>query len=439
LSLRDVVLAIIILVAGVYALRRAWAGVLFWTWISVMSPHRYTWGFLYSAPVAVFAGGIALLGLVFTKERRSPFIGTPVIIFALFIAWMTLSWLMGHDVSGDYFQWNKCIKIYLMIFVTIALLQTKEHIIAFAWVLIGSLAILGAKGGFFTLATLGNFRVWGPPGSFIEDNNEFALALIMTIPLVYFLRLQVTRKVWRHVLSAVMLLCAVSALGSYSRGAMIAIAAMGGVFWWRSPKKGEAAVFILLIAIVMIPMLPEQWWGRMNTISEYQTDGSAMGRINAWGVAWGVALHNFFGGGMSYQHLDYYLLYAKYDHIVRAAHSIYFQILGNHGFIGLFLFLLLWITTYREAGWLRKNARNESHTLWAAQLGAMAQVSLVGYAAGGAFLSLGYFDLPYNIMALVVMTKKWFVSQAESNQNPKFNEQPYLKERGIRPGEIKKL
>lgn len=416
MSLRDIVLAIIILVAAVYALRRAWAGVLFWTWISVMSPHRYTWGFLYSAPVAAFAGGIALLGLVFTKERRSPFIGTPVIIFALFIAWMTLSWLMGRDVSGDYFQWNKCIKIYLMVFVTIALLQTKEHIVLFAWVVFGSLALLGVKGGIFTITSLGGSRVWGPPGSFIEGNNEFALALIMVIPLVYFLQLQVTRNIWRHVLSAAILLCAVAALGSYSRGALLAIAAMGAIFWWRSPKKLEAAIFISIIAIAMVPLFPEQWWARMDTISEYQADGSAMGRINAWGVAWEVAKHKFFGSGMSYQHADYFFLYGKYETIVRAAHSIYFQILGNHGFIGLFLFVVLWLVTYREAGWLRKNARNEPNTLWAAQLGAMAQVSLVGYAVGGAFLSLGYYDLPYNIMALVVMAKKWVVSKAWLNE-----------------------
>lgn len=413
MSLRDIVLGIVILVAGLYALRRAWTGVLLWTWISVMNPHRYAWGALVNAPVAAFAGGIALLGLVFTKERRSPFIGAPVTIFALFVIWMTLSWLMGRDVSGDYFQWNKSIKIYLMIFVTLALLQTKEQIMAFAWVLVGSLAILGAKGGFFTFVTFGNHRVWGPPGSFIEDNNEFALALIMTIPLIYFLQLQIANKIWRNGLSIVMLLCAVAALGTYSRGGLIAIAAMSVVLWWRSPKKGEVAILILIIAVAMMPMLPEQWWARMDSISDYQTDESAMGRFNAWGVAWEVAKHHLFGAGMSYQHPEYFFLYGKHETIVRAAHSIYFQILGNHGFIGLFLFLTLWIITYREAGWLRKNANISPDTLWAAQLGAMAQVSLVGYAVGGAFLSLSYYDLPYNIMVLVVMAKKWVTSHTE--------------------------
>src|SRR5690606_40380642 len=112
-------------------------------------------------------------------------------------------------------------------------------------------------------------------------------------------------------------------------------------------------------------------------------------------------------------HPEYFFLYGKHETIVRAAHSIYFQILGNHGFIGLFLFLTLWIITYREAGWLRKNANISPDTLWAAQLGAMAQVSLVGYAVGGAFLSLSYYDLPYNIMVLVVMAKKWVTSHTE--------------------------
>ncbi len=416
MPLRDIVIAVIVLGVGLHALRRAWIGVLLWTWVSTMNPHRYTWGILSTAPVAAFAAGVTLLGLVLTKERRSPFIGLPVVIFAFFVGWMTLSWLMSRDVSEDYWTWSRSAKIYLMIFVTLALIYTKEHIMAFAWVLIGSLAILGAKGGFFTLITLGNHRVWGPPDSFIEGNNEFALALIMIIPLVYFLQLQVTRKVWRHALSMVMLLCAASAFGSYSRGALIAIVAMGAVFWWRSPKKGEVAIFILLVAIAMVPMFPEQWWARMDTISDYQEDGSAMGRINAWGVAWEVAKHKFFGSGMSYQYPEYFILYGEYEAIVRAAHSIYFQILGNHGFIGLFLFLLLWITTYRDAGWLMKNARSEPHTLWAAQLGAMAQVSLVGYAVGGAFLSLGYYDLPYNIMALVVMSKKWVTSKAWQNE-----------------------
>ena len=149
-------------------------------------------------------------------------------------------------------------------------------------------------------------------------------------------------------------------------------------------------------------MMPEHWWARMDTISEYQEDGSAMGRINAWGVAFEVAKRNPFGGGMSYQHESFFSLYGKYETIPRAAHSIYFQVLGNHGFMGLFLFLGIWFHTYSIAGWLRRQCAHNETTRWASQMGGMIQVSLVGYAVGGAFLSLSYFDLPYNMMVLAV-------------------------------------
>ena len=311
------------------------------------------------------------------------------------------------DTSGDYEQWNKVMKIYLMTFVAVMLVINKMQIMAFAWVTVGSLAVLGAKGGLFTVLTGGNYRVWGPPGSFINGNNEFALALIMTIPLMHFLQLQAKAAWMKHGLSAAMLLSAAAAVGTHSRGALLALAAMSATFWWRSSRKGVIGGVLLLGVLFALPMMPEHWWDRMSTISDYQEDGSAMGRINAWGVAYEVAKDNFFGGGMSYQHEVLFILYGTYETVVRAAHSIYFQVLGNHGFGGLFLFLAIWFSVYRIAGWLRKNARQQPEAQWAADLGAMVQVSLIGYAVGGAFLSLSYFDLPYNMMVLAVAAQVW--------------------------------
>ena len=405
--MRDLLVISIVLIAAVMALKRPWIGVMLWTWLSIMNPHRFTYGFAYSAPLAAIAAASALLGLLFTRERQSPLKGTPVWIFTAFAVWITLSWQFGVDPSGDYQLWDKVIKVYLMTFVALALLENKHHIIAFTWVTVGSLAILGAKGGFFTVTTGGNYQVWGPPGSFIAGNNEFALAMIIIIPLLHFLQLQVQNKWIRHGLSATMLLCVASAIGSYSRGALLGLIAMGALFWWRSQRKGMMGMLILIVMLALVPMMPEHWWIRMETIENYQEDASAMGRINAWIVAWEVAKTHFFGAGMSYQHPEFFYAYGTYETKARAAHSIYFQILGNHGFIGLGLFIFIWVSTYRTAAWLRKHARDIPQAKWAAELGGMTQVSLVGYAAGGAFLSLAYFDLPYNMMVIAVLARKW--------------------------------
>ncbi|MBK7674450.1 MAG: putative O-glycosylation ligase, exosortase A system-associated [Candidatus Accumulibacter sp.] len=415
--MRDVLLVSIVIAMALMALKRPWVGVVLWVWLSLMNPHRYAYGFASNAPLAAIAVAATITGLLVTKERQSPFRSLPAGILAAFALWMTISWLMGIDPAGDYLQWSKVMKIYFMTFVALALLKTKHQIMAFAWVVAGSLAILGAKGGLFTILNGGNYRVWGPPGSFIEDNNEFALALIATIPLVHFLQLQCSRTWLKHLLSIVIILCAASALGSHSRGGMLAIACMGAVFWWRSSRKGLATLMILVMAVGVLPMMPEAWWNRMDTIATYEEDGSAMGRITAWRVALEVAKHYFFGGGMYYQHQFLFLTYAGSANAL-AAHSIYFQVLGNHGFVGLLIYLALCFTTYRCAGWLRTNAGNIPEAKWAAQLGGMIQVSLAGYAVGGAFLSLAYFDLPYYLMVVAVSTRQWVEKRAWEHELP---------------------
>ena len=50
---------------------------------------------------------------------------------------------------------------------------------------------------------------------------------------------------------------------------------------------------------------------------------------------------------------------------------------------------------------------DDPETKWCKDLGTMCQVALAGYAVGGAFLTLAYFDLPYNIMLVVVLTRAW--------------------------------
>lgn len=416
--MRDILIICIFIPWAILALKRPWLGVMLWTWLSMMNPHRLAWGFAYDAPLAAVAAVVTLIGMAGTKERQSPFKGSPVAIFLVFALWITASWLMGVDVEGTYLQWNKVMKVFFMLFVSLALLQNKHHIMAFVWVAVGSLAILGAKGGVFTLLHGGSFRVYGPPGTFIEDNNEFALALIMIIPLLHFLQLQLESKWLKHGVSCAMLLCAASALGSHSRGGLLAFAAMGCIFWWRSRRKLPMAILIAIVLLAILPIMPEEWWDRMSSISEYQDDASAQGRLYAWRVAWQVAIHHFFGGGMMYQNPLLFTLYGNGEGTVIAAHSIYFQILGNHGFIGLFLFLLLWFSTYYYASWLRRNAVAFPQARWAADLGAMVQVGLVGFAVGGAFLSLAYFDLTYNMMAMVVLAKKWVETRGWEREPP---------------------
>lgn len=410
--MRDVALIIVVLIAAGAALRRPWIGVLLWTWLSLMNPHRYTWGFAHDAPLAAIAAVATLVGLLITRDRGSPFKGAPVVWLALLMVWITLSWWFGLDREADYAQWDKVMKIDLMVLVALALLYSKQHILAFAWVVTMSLAILGMKGGFFTIINAGNQRVWGPPGSFIADNNQFALAIVMTIPLLRFLQLQLEQGWKRHAMTAAMVLCAASALGSHSRGALLAISAMALVLWWRGRNRFVGFVAIASIGAALVAFMPEHWEERMSTIGTYQEDRSAMLRISAWWTAWGIAKDYPLGVGFNADRPELFALYSPTPDLTTGPHSIYFQILGNHGFAGLFLFLGMLVTTMYQAGRLRTEAARIPQAQWCEQLASMCQVSLVGYMVGGAFLSLAYFDLPYNVMVMVVLARVWVRRQA---------------------------
>lgn len=399
------------------ALVHTWIGVLLWTWVSLMTPHRLAFGFMATAPLAAVAGGVTLLSLIITRDKlRMPW-APPVVALFLFVAWMCVTTIFAIDPTGSLTQLNKIFKIQLMTAVGLLAFHERRHIELFIWVNVASIGYFGTKGGLFTLLTGGVHRVWGPDGGFIADNNALAVAVVMIIPLMNYLRLVATNRWVRLGLLVGMLLCAASVLGSQSRGALLAICAMGAVFWYRSNRKAMVGVLIVIVAAALLAFMPDTWTERMETITEHEQDRSASIRLLAWRTAINVANHRPTGGGFEMYQRYITVMYGPPELTgAPAAHSIYFSVLGEHGYIGLFLFLMVWWLTFRVAGSIRKQARDQADLAWIYHLAGMCQVTLVGYLSGGAFLSLAYFDLPYNILIVLVVAQHWLGQRAKTTR-----------------------
>ncbi|MBK8578746.1 MAG: putative O-glycosylation ligase, exosortase A system-associated [Candidatus Accumulibacter sp.] len=240
--MRDLLVVGIVLIGSLYALRYPWFGIMLWTWVSLMNPHALAYGFARDFPVAAIVAIATLIGVLTTKERQNPFAQSPAVWLLLFMGWICITYPFSYNVEGSTEMFSKVMKVDLMILVALTLLKTRRHIEFFVWVVVCSLGFYGVKGGIFTIMTGGNYRVWGP-GGFIGGNNEIALALIVVIPLMRYLQLQATNRWVRHGFTAAMLLSAAAALGSHSRGALLAIAAMAVYLWLKSPKKWGLACF----------------------------------------------------------------------------------------------------------------------------------------------------------------------------------------------------
>lgn len=417
--MRDILVTAIITVGLIMALRRPYIAALLWVWIGLMNPHRLGWGFAYSFPFAMIAAIVLIISMAINPEKIRWPTGATVFLLILLVAWMGVTTLGAIIYDGSMIKYVATLKVLLMTLVVAAVVRTREEILGLVLVTVGSIAFFGVKGGLFTVMTGGVNRVWGPPSSVIEGNNELAVALVITIPLLYYLAHQVplirqlrpmgwvSEKWMRRGFYAAIPLCMIAALGSYSRGALLALVAMSTMFWWRSKSKWAVAVLILIVLAVALYFMPEAWLGRMNTLSTYAEDSSAMGRINAWTMAINIANDRLLGAGFETASPVIYLRYAPNPNFVIVAHSIYFQILGEHGYVGLLLYLGFWFMTYCLAGKVIKLAAGKDGLQWAHMLGSMAKVSLVGFAVGGAFLSIAYWDMPFYIMVILVCTERW--------------------------------
>lgn len=412
--MRDISITAILATLILMSLGRPDIGVLTWTWVSMMNPHRLTYGFAYSLPFAMMIAIATAIGLLFYKGRKQiPFV-TPVVFLLLFDLWMVVTHFTGFHPELVEGKAIELMKIQLMIFVAIWVLHTHKHINLFVGVVTFSIGFYGIKGGIFTIAKGGSHRVWGPEMSALEGNNEIALAIIMTIPLLYYFFIVAQNKWVKRGLIMAMILCAASALGSQSRGALLALVAMGLVLWSRSQKKLVSGIIMVLLGGVLIAAMPSTWGDRMGTMKTYEEDLSAMQRIDVWRMTWNLALHNpITGGGMGIYTND---VNAEYNPSpiggLRNAHSIYFSVLGEHGFVGLFLFLGVWVSVWMSCAKIKRITRQVGELQWAFWLASLVQVSLVGYLAGGSFLYLAYADLPYNLLIISVILHKHLMNRA---------------------------
>jgi probable O-glycosylation ligase (exosortase A-associated) len=197
----------------------------------------------------------------------------------------------------------------------------------------------------------------------------------------------------------------VSILGSQSRGALLALVAMLGVLWIRSPGKLMTGTLGVIALVVALMFMPADWIERMRDIPDFQNDLSALGRLNAWRFALNLAAdHPILGGGIHTFTPELFMIYAPDPTRFHDAHSIFFEVLAEQGYVGLVLFLVMGLLTLVMASRTIGLAKRREDLRWAVYLAGMLQVSIVGYVVGGTFLGLAYFDLPYSLLALVVAT-----------------------------------
>ncbi|TCH96294.1 putative O-glycosylation ligase, exosortase A system-associated [Roseococcus sp. SYP-B2431] len=416
--MRDLVFVAVMLGLLPLAVYRPFVGVLLWCWISFMNPHRLVYGFAMELPWAVAVFAATFTGAILSGELRRPRVDALTFLLLALLVCITVTSVTALGVPADVWAKHDAVmKVILGLLLTSALLTERRRVHALVWAMVIAIGYYGVRGGIFAIATGGNYRVWGPPQTMITDNNHLAAAMLVTLPLMNYLRLQSQHRVVRNGLAVAMALTLLAAVGSYSRGALLGLCAVAALMWWRSHAKVLSAAVLAVVLTGAITFMPPQWMDRMHTLGEYQADGSATGRLELWGISWKLALDRpLLGTGFTGPYTREVVDRVAPGGPARAVHSIWFELLSEQGFVTFAVWLAMTLTGAYWSQRLIRSTRGRPELAWAHDLGRMSQASLVAYVVSGTFLSLSYWDFYWTL--LVVIGATWSIARRAEQPAP---------------------
>lgn len=254
--------------------------------------------------------------------------------------------------------------------------------------------------------------------TFLGDGNDFSLSVVVVIPLCIYLIMR-AKSFWvRMVWIAALPILIFAVIGTQSRGASIAMACVFLFLWWKGRQKAIGFALLLSVGVAVLSYAPEAYFERIHTLSNYQEEGSAMGRIMAWKTSLRMAAeYPLLGVGAGHFAVKLGTEFRPPEFGLRnmpwlTAHSMYFLILGELGIPGITFLLAMLIGNYLINNRLMREARDRQSEL--VKLFMMLNASLIAFSVGGAFLSVAYY--PHLYVLAGMCTAAYFIHKREMTE-----------------------
>jgi probable O-glycosylation ligase (exosortase A-associated) len=413
-----------------FSLKRPFIALSLWFWTSTFNINALVYSFAASITFVKLFMGTTVISLIKAKEKTILKINSTSALLILFYIVATLSNIGAiGDIDVAWERWTVYSKILLFYFFAIKIISKKIHIDLLIWVLIISVGAMASKEGVKFIISGGSHRIGGVVG-ITGDNNFFGVMIVTVIPLAVYLISQTKDKVLKMGLALVIFFMIMGLFATYSRGGFLGLMVCGIFFWKSSNKK---MVWILLFSVIIYSLnnfMPEEWLSRMHSTENADADNSFMERIMAWKIGTLVAMDNILGGGFDCViNKKIWMMYSlKFDRLdfipspmppigmAFATHSMYFQVLSNHGFIGLTLFLMLLSSIMLKLSNILRLAEKNCFPDWIINLTKMLRLAILSYCVSGAAVNVAYMDTLYGIFAIFTVIETKIVPMIQQNE-----------------------
>ena len=414
--MKDIIVILLFVAMLVPVFRFPFIGVGLWAWTSMINLNHLMYGIASGVFFNKLAAASTIISYLFHRgSHKKPIdaLGWGVFLFFIWTTITTMTAIIDPDIVWR--EYEKFVKIVVFFFLIRLIIHEYIQYKFVLYSLLLSIGFFAFMEGLKFIGTAGGHHIFGPDNHILGDNNHLAVGVVMIIPITLYLMKRTKSLYVKYILALLLFFDVVTVLGTYSRGGLIGLLVLGFYFLSKTKKKGLWTLIILLLVVSGGVLLPDRWFNRMDTIATAGEDASFMGRVIAWKQSTLLAIEHPFTGGGFFAVQDYGVwmeLAEDFDALdfiptsepdplgAHAAHSIYFQVLGDHGFIGLLLFLFICISALRYSGYIIKKTRGLPDLEWVHDLAQMLRLSLLAYFVSGAALNMAYFDLAFIYYAL---------------------------------------
>jgi probable O-glycosylation ligase (exosortase A-associated) len=387
-------------------------------WIAYFRPESWAWSDVFTTLNLSYAAGIFLV-------IRTLMAGVPIRfdwrsgLLILFLTQISISTLFGVDPAYSFEYWSLFAKVIVVSILLTNVIRTTADLRLVLVVIAVSLGFEATKQGWAQMIL--------NPGArndnsvpFLGDNNLVAVGMAMLLPLVG--ALGATSSGWqKRACQFVSVGVLYRGLSTYSRGGFLSFAVVGLLWLLRSPHKLRTVVAVGLAASLVLPVLPEEFWDRMATITApaEERDDSQAGRIHFWQVA--IAMANdrpWLGVG----HSGYPRAYNAYDWSEgeysrnRAVHSAWFGVLAEAGYPGLVLFIAIVLASLQATRRVRRMAQRGEIPGPLGPFAVAFEAALAAFLVGGSFVSFQYCEMLWHYFALTIALERVAVAEAAANR-----------------------
>jgi len=404
-----------------------------YVWVDLLRPQHLAWGILTSVPVAFVLFGSAFIGYLLFDRRSPPKVGALMIALAVFVFWVTMTTLWAEVPDPAWVKWDWASKVLFFAIFVPFVIRSRIQIEAFLLTFLFSVSGVAIAYGVKTLMTGGagygqkyalNLGHFG-----LGESSTMAVACVMLIPVIFYMAKHslILRNIpaLKYLSLGLVFLFILATIGSHARTGLVAGAAVAGVYFLLSKRKMLFGIVTAFMVVLSIPFLTSDWSDRMQTITTFEQDASAAGRIGVWIWTLEYVASNPLGGGFDVYRINSFdLPVVQVDEngersVVmmpkssKAFHSNYFEVLGEHGIPGLLIYLVILYLTVMGFWRLRKMEKQGLVPNWIGDLSTALLIGTIGFLVGGAFVGIAFQPIFYHFASMAIALQQYVRRLAE--------------------------